>query len=70
MKLRPPDTPGLHRPGWGYPGDQIAPPLPWTLRVAEDVDCNLRRALEVVDVLTAAINMIREPVRCEQRGRA
>jgi hypothetical protein len=44
--------------------------LPWTLRVAEDVDCNPRRALEVVDVLTAAIDIIREPVGCQQRGPA
>jgi hypothetical protein len=50
--------------------DQIAPPLLWTLRRAEGLDCKLRGDLDVVDVLTVTMTMIREPVGCQQRGRA
>jgi hypothetical protein len=70
MKLLPPETPGLHRPGWGHRGDQIARLLPSTLRRAEGLDCTLRGDLDVVDVLIAAVTMIREPVGCQERGRA
>ena len=69
MKLLPPNTPGLHRRGWGHRGDLIAPPLSWALRRAEGLDCSLRGALDVV-VLIAAVTMIREPVGCRERGRA
>jgi hypothetical protein len=54
----------------GDRGDQMATPLPWTLRLIPGMDCEVRRNLEVVDVLTAAITMIREPVWCQQRDRA
>jgi hypothetical protein len=51
------------------PHEQIAAALPSTLRIAEELDYKLRRALESVDVLTAAITMIRESLRCQERGR-
>jgi len=51
-------------------GDPTAPPLSLTLRRAEGPDCQRSDALEVVDVLTATITLIRESVRCHHRGRA